>query len=269
MRSRVHFIHAWKYCQRGFILEIDEVDGQFEPLRGDLAEMGITLNKCSHEEHVPVAERRIRTLKERCRSICNTLPFTKLPPMLTVQMVSTCNFWLNIYPPKDGISRNINPRELITGVQIDFNKHTQVEFGECVQVHEEHDNTMRTRTTGATATKPTGNIQGGHWFHSLTAGRMLDRRRWPSSPMPNDVITRVTTLAKNSPVGLHSTNMRNEECADDEDSDSDADSDDDSNYDSDDDSSDEDDEDYDNFIEGVNRHDANPPDPSGINLLVT
>jgi hypothetical protein len=111
---------------RGFILKIVEVDGQFEPLRGDLAEMGITLNKCSREEHVPVAERRIRTLKERCRSICNTLPFTKLPPMLTVQMVSTCNFWLNIYPLKDGISRNINPCELITGVQIDFNKHVQV-----------------------------------------------------------------------------------------------------------------------------------------------
>jgi hypothetical protein len=69
------------YVSRGFILEIVEVDGQFEPLRGNLAEMGITLNKCSREEHIPVAERRIRTLKERCRSICNTLPFTKLPPM--------------------------------------------------------------------------------------------------------------------------------------------------------------------------------------------
>ena len=58
----VHKIHV----KRGFILEIVEVEGQFEPLRGDLAEMGITLNKCSREEHVPVAERRIRTLKEPC-----------------------------------------------------------------------------------------------------------------------------------------------------------------------------------------------------------
>jgi hypothetical protein len=39
------------YVSQGFILEIVEVDGQFEPLRGDLAEMGITLNKCSREEH--------------------------------------------------------------------------------------------------------------------------------------------------------------------------------------------------------------------------
>jgi hypothetical protein len=83
--------------------------------------------------------------------------------MLIVQMVSTCNFWLNIYPPKDGVSWNINPRELITGVQIDYNKHIGAEYGEYVQVHEERDNSMKTRTTGAIATRPTGNVQGGHW----------------------------------------------------------------------------------------------------------
>jgi hypothetical protein len=79
------------YVKRGFLLEIVEVDGQFEPLCGELAAMGVTLNECSREEHVPVAERRIRTLKERCRSICCSLPYAKLPGMLVVQMVSTCN----------------------------------------------------------------------------------------------------------------------------------------------------------------------------------
>jgi hypothetical protein len=106
------------YIKRGFLLETVEVDGQFEPLCGTISEMGVTLNKCYCEEHVPVAERRICTLKERCRRICNALPFKKLPGMLVVQMVSTCNLWLNIFPPKDGISRNINPRELITGMKI-------------------------------------------------------------------------------------------------------------------------------------------------------
>jgi hypothetical protein len=244
------------YVKRGFILEIIEVDGQFEPLRGDLAEMGITLNKCSREEHVPVAERRIRTLKERCRSISNTLPFPKFPTRLTIQMVSTCNFWLNIFPPKDGISRNINPRELITGIQIDYNKHIRAEFGEYVQVHEEHDNSMNPRTTGAIATKPTGNAQGGHWFYSLTTGRMLDRMRWTPLPMPADVIARIATLAKNNPVGVNFTNMRNEPYEDNADTDSDDDSDDDdSDYDSDDDDSAGDDDDYNDFIAGVDRQD--------------
>jgi hypothetical protein len=97
------------YVNRGFVLEIIEVDGQFDPLRGDLAEMGVTLNKCSREEHVPVANRRIRTLKERCRSICNTLPFPKLPTMLTTQMVSACNFWLNVFPPRTGFQETSTP----------------------------------------------------------------------------------------------------------------------------------------------------------------
>jgi hypothetical protein len=113
------------YITRGFLLEIVEVDGQFKPLRGALSEMGVTLNRCYHEEHVPGNEQRICTLKERYRCICNTLHFKKLPGMPVVQMVSTCHFWLNIFPPKDDISRNINQRELFTGVNIDYNKHIQ------------------------------------------------------------------------------------------------------------------------------------------------
>jgi hypothetical protein len=255
------------YVKRGFLLEIVEADGQFEPIRGALAALGITLNKCSHEEHVPMAERRIQTLKERCRCICDTLPFTKLPGMLIVQMVSTCNFWLNIFPPKDGISRKINPRELITGTKIDYNKHIRAEFGEYVQVHEDHDITMRTRTTGAIAMKPTRNTQGGHWFYSLTTGRMLDRRQWTALPMPADVIERINVLAKATQVGMNFTNMRNEVYDDFGDDDYNYDSDEDSDYDSDDESSDGDDDDYDDFIAGVDiNNPLDPPDPPEANV---
>jgi hypothetical protein len=249
------------YIKRGFILDVIEADGQFEPLRGSLSHMGVTLNKCSREEHVPVAERRIRTLKERCRCICNTLPFKKLPGMLVVQMVSTCNFWLNVFPPKDGVSRNINPRELITGMQIDYKKHIRAEFGEYVQVHEQHDNTMQTRTTGAIATKPTGNVQGGHWFFSLTTGRMIDRRQWTPLPMPADVIDRIHLLARTRPTGMHFTDMRNDVYDDDLTSGEDSDTD--SDYGSDDESSTDDDDNYDDFIAGVEMNNQNPdlPDP--------
>ena len=85
------------YMKPGFVLEFIEVDGQFKPLRGELAPMDITLNKCSQEEHVPVVGPRIRTFKERCWSIVNTLPFKKLPGQLVVQMVSICNLWLNVF----------------------------------------------------------------------------------------------------------------------------------------------------------------------------
>jgi hypothetical protein len=44
------------YIKSGFLLEIVKVDGQFEPLRGALSEMGVTLNRCSREEHFPVSD---------------------------------------------------------------------------------------------------------------------------------------------------------------------------------------------------------------------
>ena len=44
------------YMKHGFVLEFIKVDEQFEPLRGEFAPMGITLNKCSREEHVPVVD---------------------------------------------------------------------------------------------------------------------------------------------------------------------------------------------------------------------
>jgi hypothetical protein len=93
----------------------------------------------------------------------------------------------------------------------------------------------------------------------LTTGRMLDHKHWTPLPMPTEVITRMNVLAKNGHVGMHFTNMRNEEYVAD-DGDNESESDDDSD-DTDDSSSDGDDDDYDNFIAGVNSNNLPHPDP--------
>lgn len=59
------------------------------------------------------------------RCIVQTLPFNQMAKSLIVELVSMVNFWLHIFPPTDGFSRNINPWELVTGLKIDFNKHIQ------------------------------------------------------------------------------------------------------------------------------------------------
>ena len=68
------------YQQQGFCPIYALMDGQFEPLRGDLAKMGIQLNTVSNDEHIPEIEHQIRTLKEQTRAIYCTLPFRKIPP---------------------------------------------------------------------------------------------------------------------------------------------------------------------------------------------
>ena len=65
--------------QRGFQIRNAFMDGQFKPLRGNLAELGILLNTASNDKHISEIERQIRTVKERTRAIYCTLPFKKMP----------------------------------------------------------------------------------------------------------------------------------------------------------------------------------------------
>jgi hypothetical protein len=80
---------------------------------------------------------------------------------------------------------------------LNFNAHCKVEFGEYVQTHEEHDNTMQSRTIGAIATRPS-NGEGGYYFISLSTGRRINCRSWTPMTMPAEVIAQVHRLARRS-----------------------------------------------------------------------
>jgi len=135
------------YHARGFRVTTILLDGGFECIRNNLAEMGISLNIMSRNEHVPKVERYIRTIKERVWAIAVSLPFKKYLPRLIMEMVYNVMFGLNSLPHNDGIS----PRTLITGLAIDYHKHCKIGFGTYAQVHEEGDNSLRQRTSGAIA----------------------------------------------------------------------------------------------------------------------
>ena len=177
------------------------MDGQLEQLHGDLADMGIQLNTVSNDEHVPEIERQIRTLKERTRGIYCTLPFHKIPRCLIIEMLYVANYWLNMFPRKGGISQTMSPRTLLTGLTMYYNRHCRLEFGEYVQTHEEHDNSLNPRTIGALVLHPTGNVQGGYFFFSLTTGKVINRMRWTPIPMPKEVIERVERMARQEHAG--------------------------------------------------------------------
>jgi hypothetical protein len=52
-------------CKRAsFSISATLMDGEFKPLQGDLADLGIALNETARDEHVGDIERFIRTLKE-------------------------------------------------------------------------------------------------------------------------------------------------------------------------------------------------------------
>jgi hypothetical protein len=132
--------------------------------------------------------------KERVQAIYNTLPFKSIPKRMLIELLYNCTFWLNGFPNADGISATMSPRSIITGYQVNFEKHCKHKYCEYVQTHEEHDNSLASRTVGAIAMRPTGNFQGSYVFCSLRTGRTIVRNRWTKLPMPREVINYVHSL---------------------------------------------------------------------------
>jgi len=132
------------YRQRGFRVKECNGDGEFAPIRGNLAEPKVNaqLNVTAEDKHVPEVERYIRTIKERTRAVYNTSPFKKIPVMMIVEMVHASNFWLNMFPANDGVSAVQSPRRIMTGQYGDYNLHCRLQFNEYAQVHESHNNSM-------------------------------------------------------------------------------------------------------------------------------
>ena len=150
------------------------MDGQFKPLRADLAELGIELNVVSNDEHVPKIKQHIHTIKEHVWATWCTLPFTKMPQRLIIETGFASNCWLNMFPQSNGILSTLSPRALVTGTAADYNHHCHLEFRDYVQTHEQHDNSMNPQTIGAIALRLTGNAQGGYFFFSLTTGKVIN-----------------------------------------------------------------------------------------------
>ena len=246
------------YTKRGFRIVHLLMDNEFEPLRGDLSTLHITLNTVAEAEHVPDIERYIRTVKERTRSTYNVLPFNRMPARMIIEMASASVFWLNSFPPDDGVSTTLSPRSIVVGLQLDYTKHCQLEFGTYAQVHESHDNSMIPRTTGALALRPTGNAQGGHYFYSLTTGRRINRNHWTTLPMPAEVIDRIHALARRDKAipGVAFADRNGTALVLDDDDDDDASDGDDSSYNPDNDPSSDDEDNDDDVADGDDDGDA-------------
>ena len=87
------FKYFWRiyvfYLKHGFKITTVQADGEFSPLRELIAEMssGPMVNLTSSNEHIPEIVRIIRVIKESCRSTRHSLPFMRLPVILTINIV--------------------------------------------------------------------------------------------------------------------------------------------------------------------------------------
>ena len=172
------------------------------PLRGGFAELRITLNEASRDEHVGDIEQYIHMVKECMWAIYNTLPLQKIPAQLVIEMTKTTVFWLNAFPVMGGASQDLSPRTILMGQQVDYKCHCRFQFREYAQTHEEHNNSMNPRTVSALALHPDGNGQGSFYVLSISTGRILNQLHATALPMPDSIIDKIHRMAqqqKNNP----------------------------------------------------------------------
>jgi len=81
----------------------------------------------SSDEHVTFIERGILHVKEVSRATMSHLSFPKLTKRLVIGLVIAMVFWINAFPPADGVSQPVGPRELLTGIKTAM-AHAQYEF---------------------------------------------------------------------------------------------------------------------------------------------
>ena len=173
------------YKRAGFVVRTILMDGEFEKIRPLLP--NLECNTTAAKEHVSEAERTIRTIKERTRGLLATLPFSRMPRRMKIELVYFIVLWLNAFPIKSGISSTFSPQELLVRWRLDYKKHCRVLPGTYCEVHDEPvpTNTMTPQTHECIALGPTGNLQGSVKFYCLTTGRVLKRRSFTPMPMPD------------------------------------------------------------------------------------
>ena len=200
------------YLQRGFRVTDVNVDGEFAPIKPFIQGMpgGPKVNLASANEHVPEIERRIRVVKERCRAIRHSLPYNRIPRLLTIWIVFNSVRLLNYFPTKGGVSDQLSPKTIMTGETLDYKRDLCLKTGEYCQVHEDElpRNSQKARTQGATVLGPTGNLQGGFKFINLKTGKTITRYSWDKIPIKDAVISRVNELGKREPELFIFTNRQ-------------------------------------------------------------
>jgi hypothetical protein len=163
-------------------------------LETEINEAGCQLNPGGRGEAIPVVEREIRTIKERCRGIINTLAYT-LPYCLVAALCIYVVQRLNMFPRSTALT-NLSPREQLFNRVVDAKTDAALGFGDYVQAHRNvEDNSMEPRTDGVIALYPIGNLEGTWAFYNLNTGRVIRRNRWTHVPLEQRVIDFMNKLS--------------------------------------------------------------------------
>ena len=178
------------YRKRGF--QINDLHGDNEFDMEDLknALRPILTHIYGVEEHVAPIERAVRTVKERCRAMCHSLPYQKYTKLMVNSLVEYVIYWLNALPATNGVSSTLSPATIVLGRNKPDLSIKHIPFGAYAITYAGTENNMTGRGIPAIALKPSNNC-GGNYFMSLLSGKRIHAYKWTEVAIPDEVISKV------------------------------------------------------------------------------
>jgi hypothetical protein len=140
------------------------------------------------DDHVPEAERAIRTIKETVRATIHGMPFKRLPQVMVRELIKFATHASNMLPNEPVTQHNRHG-----DAKPDYNA-MKLEFSTYVQVYDGTSNNTKSRTLGAIALNPTGNTSSDYFFMSLATGQRIHRRSWTVLAISDLVISQVEAI---------------------------------------------------------------------------
>jgi hypothetical protein len=132
--------------------------------------------------HVVVAEREIRTIKDRMRTIIAGLEY-KIPNKWIPKLVEYVSIILNILPRTD---MDVPARELLTGEKVNISRDFRCYFGEIVEAELPNADGTKNKSVEAVALRPEFTAYGSWIFLNLTTKREISATKWATvSLTPN------------------------------------------------------------------------------------
>ena len=188
------------YNASGFRIASVHVDPEFKPLEDIMRDddNDIAMIYVPAQQHVPEIERAIRTIKERYRAMYHSLPYKAIPKIMIKAAAKRAVKWLNMFPPKGGVSKYFSPRAIVTGCPLDYNNNCKHSFGAYVQALQENvpTNSPAPRTLDCIFLDSEDNPAGGFQLLHLASNKVITRRKITEIPLTEAVIHRVEELAK-------------------------------------------------------------------------
>ena len=147
------------------------------------------INTMAARKHVGLIEQRIRAVKEKIRASSREFLFKNISVMVLIHTVYTTIFWLNTFPNMSE-KQWFSPREIITGLTIDYKRDCKAVVGAYVEASTDAEitNDNAERRQSCIYLGPTGNCQVSRKCFVIETGAVVVRRIFDVLPYPDAIL---------------------------------------------------------------------------------